>query len=182
MPTTMPTTTTTTRRVVARESRARARARATTGTVTARRARESMGRGRDDDDEEKSRSDAFGRAMAAMACAMTMTMTMTPTCAHAFGLNKSGNSDAYAEMMRQTEAARETMSAESLFERGGGACGDGYELRVVKVLGASCVCVSDSCADDEARKERTEYERSFGKGDEASDAPEGGIKFTFATD
>ena len=78
--------------------------------------------------------------------------------------------------------ARETMSAESLFERGGGACGDGYELRVVKVLGASCVCVSDSCADDEARKERTEYERSFGKGDEASDAPEGGIKFTFATD
>ena len=53
---------------------------------------------------------------------------------------------------------------------------------MVKVLGASCVCVSDSCADDEARKERTEYERSFGKGDEASDAPEGGIKFTFATD
>jgi len=53
---------------------------------------------------------------------------------------------------------------------------------VVKVLGASCVCVSDSCADDEARKERTEYERSFGKGDEASDAAEGGIKFTFATD
>ena len=149
-------------------------------TATARRERESMGHRRDERDEDASRSNAFGRAIAAMACAMTMTMT--PTCAHAFGLNKSGNSDAYAEMMRQTEAARETMSAESLFERGGGACGDGYELRVVKVLGASCVCVSDSCADDEARKERTEYERSFGKGDEASDAPEGGIKFTFATD
>ena len=180
IPTTTTTTTTTTRRGVTRSSRARWRARATTVTATARRARESMGRGRDDRDEETSRSNAFGRAMAAMACAMTMTMT--PTCAHAFGLNKSGNSDAYAEMMRQTEAARETMSAESLFERGGGACGDGYELRVVKVLGASCVCVSDSCADDEARKERTEYERSFGKGDEASDAPEGGIKFTFARD
>ena len=52
---------------------------------------------------------------------------------------------------------------------------------MVKVLGASCVCVSDSCADDEG--ERNGPVRAVvGKGDEASDAREGGIKFTFATD
>ena len=114
-------------------------------------------------------------------------------------MNKSGNSDAYAEMMRQMEAERArdgagdaapAMSAESLFKQGGGACGDGYELRVVKVLGASCVCVSDSCANDASRQERSEYERSFGKQEESADAgaadgageASGGIKFTFATD
>ena len=139
-----------TRRGVTRSSRARWRARATTVTATARRARESMGRGRDDRDEETSRANAFGRAMAAMACAMTMTMT--PTCAHAFGLNKSGNSDAYAEMMRQTEAAPRDDERGEFVRARGGACGDGYELRVVKVLGASCVCVSDSCADDEGER------------------------------
>jgi len=121
-------------------------------------------------------------------------MTMTPMSARALGLNKSGNSDAYAEMMRQMEAERArdaaapAMSAESLFKQGGGACGDGYELRVVKVLGASCVCVSDSCANDASRQERSEYERSFGKQEESKDAADGageasgGIKFTFATD
>jgi len=140
----------------------------------------------------------WARALATCGVAATVcatTMMMTPMSARALGLNKSGNSDAYAEMMRQMEAERArdagdapAMSAESLFKQGGGACGDGYELRVVKVLGASCVCVSDSCANDASRQERSEYERSFGKQEESKDAEagageaSGGIKFTFATD
>lgn len=76
------------------------------------------------------------------------------------------------------------MSAESMYQEAGGACGEGYELVVKKVLGASCECVADSCRDGGggSREMRTEEERSFGKASEAEkDAPvgESGIKFTF---
>lgn len=80
-------------------------------------------------------------------------------------------------------AAAPALSAESMYQEAGGACGEGYELVVKKVLGASCVCVADSCAEGgEGAREgaRTEEERSFGK-DKSPDTPVGdsGIKFTF---
>ena len=134
-----------------------------------------------------SSSSELTRAFAASALAFAVassSLTLAP--AALAGLNKSGNSDAYAEMMKQMEAERApTMSAESLFKQGGGACGEGYELKVVKVLGASCECVADSCKDDTSRQQRTEMERSFGKAgeeDAAAEAPAGGIKFTFSTE
>lgn len=160
--------------VFARSTRARAetsrRARTTTARASARRA-----------------------ADACRASALAFVLAHAAIVPDAIaGLNKSGNSDAYAEMMKQMElerardaSAAPAMSAEGLFKAGGGACGEGYELKVVKVLGASCECVSESCAGDKSRKERTEMERSFGKaGDEetAGAAPAGGIKFTFASD
>ena len=108
------------------------------------------------------------------------------------GLNKAGNSqDAYAAMMAEMEAQRKaegikSMSVESMYEEQGGACGEGYELVTVKVLGASCVCVSDICKDgnkpEGAREVRTDSERSFGKQEKTEDAaPAGdsGIKFVF---
>ena len=134
-----------------------------------------------------SSSSELTRAFAASALAFAVassSLTLAP--AALAGLNKSGNSDAYAEMMKQMEAERApTMSAESLFKQGGGACGEGYELKVVKVLGASCECVADSCKDDTSRQQRTEMERSLGKAgeeDAAAEAPAGGIKFTFSTE
>lgn len=71
-----------------------------------------------------------------------------------------------------------------MYEDAGGACGEGYELVVKKVLGASCECISDSCKDgagEGAREVRTEEERSFGKSqeEEAGSVGESGIKFTF---
>lgn len=55
---------------------------------------------------------------------------------------------------------------------------------VRKVLGASCECVAESCADggEGNRKVTTESERSFGKAkEEEAAAPVGdsGIKFSF---
>jgi len=42
------------------------------------------------------------------------------------------------------------MSAESLYSEGGGACGNGYELQVKKVIGSTCVCVDESvCGEGE---------------------------------
>ena len=70
----------------------------------------------------------------------------------------------------------------------GGACGEGYELVTVKVLGASCQCVSDACKDgakpEGAREVRSDAERSFGKMEapaesEGDEAPSNGIKFVF---
>ena len=107
------------------------------------------------------------------------------------GLNKMGNSqDAYAAMMAEMEAQRKaegikSLSVDSMYEEQGGACGEGYELVTVKVLGASCVCVSDSCKDgakpEGAREVRTDAERSFGKEktEDAAPAGDSGIKFVF---
>lgn len=72
-----------------------------------------------------------------------------------------------------------------MYQQAGGACGEGYELVVKKVLGASCECVADSCRDggEGAREVRSEEERAFGKAPDAeAGAPvgESGIKFTFA--
>ena len=65
-----------------------------------------------------------------------------------------------------------------MYEEQGGACGEGYELVTVKVLGASCVCVSDSCKDgakpEGAREVRTDAERSFGKQVKTEDAAPAG--------
>ena len=76
------------------------------------------------------------------------------------------------------------MSAESMYQEAGGACGEGYELVVKKVLGASCECVADSCKDGGAgaREVRTEEERSFGKAqDNGEPVGESGIKFSFVS-
>lgn len=141
----------------------------------------------DDDERSVTWTRKLGRAIIVGAATLSVTVSAVPTEAALAGLNRAGNSDAYAEMMKQMEADRKKegggMSAEDLFKQGGGACGDGYELQVVKVLGASCVCVSDSCKGDTSRQERSEYERSFGKQEaKEDDAPvgESGIKFTFA--
>lgn len=79
-------------------------------------------------------------------------------------------------------SAPPAMSVESMYQEQGGACGEGYELRVQKVLGASCVCVAEGGCEG-GREERTEAERSFGKAPEpAADEPpvgESGIRFTF---
>ena len=84
---------------------------------------------------------------------------------------------------RAAEGGAPILSAESMYKEAGGACGEGYELVVKKVLGASCECVSESCQNGpgEGREVRTEAERSFGK-EKQDDAPVGdsGIKFTFA--
>ena len=61
--------------------------------------------------------------------------------------------DDTARYMREIEEARKAegqaaapkLSAESMYQNAGGACGPGYELVVRKVLGASCECVDD-CA------------------------------------
>jgi hypothetical protein len=70
-----------------------------------------------------------------------------------------------------------------MYQEAGGAGGEGYELVVKKVLGASCECVAESCmgGPQEGREVRTEAERAFGKQTESDDAPvgESGIKFTF---
>ena len=79
------------------------------------------------------------------------------------------------------QAAAPKLSAESMYQSAGGACGPGYELVVRKVLGASCECVDDSCKDgapEGAREVRSESERSFGKGPDA-DAQSGGVTITF---
>ena len=76
------------------------------------------------------------------------------------------------------------MSAESMYQEAGGACGEGYDLVVKKVLGASCVCVADSCAEgaEGAREVRTEEERSFGKAqDTGKPVGESGITFSFVS-
>ena len=68
-----------------------------------------------------------------------------------------------------------------MYDEQGGACGEGYELVVRKVLGASCECVADSCKEgaEGAREVRTEAERSFGKQEDAPEAGSSGIVFTF---
>ena len=79
-----------------------------------------------------------------------------------------------------------SLSVESMYEEQGGACGEGYELVVKKVLGASCECVSPVCADgnkvEGAREVRSDEERAFGKQEAAEDAPpsNSGIKIVFA--
>jgi|MDSW01.1.fsa_nt_gb hypothetical protein len=88
---------------------------------------------------------------------------------------------------RKAEGVK-SMSVESMYEEQGGACGEGYELVTVKVLGASCQCVSDACKDgakpEGAREVRSDAERAFGKMEapaesEGDEAPSNGIKFVF---
>jgi hypothetical protein len=179
MTTTKTTVTKTTVTLATKQQQRQQRSRSTTTTIV--RATN------DDDARSVSWTRKLGRAIVVGAATLSVTLSAVPTEAARAGLNKAGNTDAYAEMMKQMEADRKKegggMSAEDLFKQGGGACGDGYELKVVKVLGASCVCVSDSCKDDTSRQERSEYERSFGKQEaKEDDAPvgESGIKFTFA--
>jgi hypothetical protein len=129
---------------------------------------------------------------ATTALALSAAVAFSSPGAAFAGLNKAGNSqDAYAAMMAEMEAQRKaegikSLSVESMYEEQGGACGEGYELVTVKVLGASCVCVADSCKDgnkpEGVREVRTDSERSFGKQEKAEDAaPAGdsGIKFVF---
>ena len=136
-------------------------------------------------------------ALKATALALSAAVAFSAPGAALAGLNKAGNSqDAYAVMMAEMEAQRKaegvkSLSAAEMYEEQGGACGEGYELVTVKVLGASCVCVADSCKDgnkpEGAREVRTDAERSFGKEKTAEDggsaAPAGdggsGIKFVF---
>ena len=86
---------------------------------------------------------------------------------------------------RKAEGVK-SLSVESMYEEQGGACGEGYELVVKKVLGASCECVSPVCADgnkvEGAREVRSDEERAFGKQEAAEDAPpsNSGIKIVFA--
>ncbi|WZN66462.1 hypothetical protein HKI87_15g80290 [Chloropicon roscoffensis] len=93
-----------------------------------------------------------------------------PEAALAFGPFGGGNKNAkdaanpYADMMKKS--GREAPSAEKLYESGGGACGNGYELKVEKVLGSSCVCADEAVCGEGAEGERKDislYERSFGK-------------------
>ena len=63
--------------------------------------------------------------------------------------------------------------------------GTGYELQTKLIVGSTCVCVADSCADGAEGKQDaplTDAERSFGKASkEEAEAPvsDGGIKFIF---
>ena len=128
---------------------------------------------------------------ATAALALSAAVAFSSPGAAVAGLNKMGNSqDAYAAMMAEMEAQRKaegikSLSVDSMYEEQGGACGEGYELVTVKVLGASCVCVSDSCKDgakpEGAREVRTGAERSFGKAktEDAAPAGDSGIKFVF---
>lgn len=129
---------------------------------------------------------------ATTALALSAAVAFSSPGAAFAGLNKAGNSqDAYAAMMAEMEAQRKaegikSLSVESMYEEQGGACGEGYELVTVKVLGASCVCVADSCKDgakpEGVREVRTDSERSFGKQEkteEAAPAGDSGIKFVF---
>ena len=110
-----------------------------------------------------------------------------PSTAHALGGGFKSNNDVYAQMMKEMEEQRKaegtkTLSAADMYDEQGGACGEGYELVVRKVLGASCECVADSCKDGAAegsREVRTEAERSFGKQEDAPEAGSSGIVFTF---
>ncbi|KAK3268753.1 hypothetical protein CYMTET_22755 [Cymbomonas tetramitiformis] len=80
--------------------------------------------------------------------------------------NKKGSDDAYADMMaamaaKKKEGAAPALTADSMYKDNGGACGPGYELKVVKVLGASCECVDESKCDS-GRQDMTASERSLG--------------------
>ena len=128
---------------------------------------------------------------ATAALALSAAVAFSSPGAAVAGLNKMGKQDAYAAMMAEMEAQRKaegikSLSVDSMYEEQGGACGEGYELVTVKVLGASCVCVSDSCKDgakpEGARDVRTDAERSFGKAnteEESAPAGDSGIKFVF---
>ena len=75
----------------------------------------------------------------------------------------------YAKILK--DAGRDKLSAESLYEKGGGACGNGYELKVEIVVGSSCVCVDQSvCGEgtEGERKDISQYERFYGQKEDGS--------------
>jgi hypothetical protein len=80
----------------------------------------------------------------------------------------SGAADKYKEMMKQMDkqnAGGGGLSAESMYEESGGACGVGYKLKVEKVLGSSCICVDEAACGEGSEGERKDIsatERSFG--------------------
>lgn len=143
-------------------------------------------------DRSRKQKDVKEKVVACVAIGIVVSMIGT-NCERAIagGLNKKGNTDAYAEMMRELQANNgtnsATMSAESLFKEGGGACGAGYEMKVVLVTGAQCVCVEPELCNREG--EMTAEERSYGKKPKTTEDVEkvdkdmmsndGGIQFTF---
>ena len=60
-------------------------------------------------------------------------------------------------------------------QKGGGACGPGFELQRTLSVGANCVCI-DASVCDMSRAEMTVEERSFGKKKADEKPPEGGIE------
>lgn len=113
---------------------------------------------------EKSSADATLVQRRAMALAMGIGLAM-PSATFAALNNKVGSADAVDDIFAKLEAKRkaageEVVSVEDKFKAGGGACGDGYELVVVKVTGAKCVCVSESCQTDKSRKGPSDAERA----------------------
>mmetsp|Transcript_11374 Transcript_11374/g.31784 ORF Transcript_11374/g.31784 Transcript_11374/m.31784 type:complete len:155 (-) Transcript_11374:198-662(-) len=74
-----------------------------------------------------------------------------------------GPKNPYADMLKNKKA--EGLSVEKLYESGGGACGNGYELIVEKVYGSKCVCTQEDVCGAGAEGERKDistYERAFG--------------------
>mmetsp|Transcript_10292 Transcript_10292/g.29376 ORF Transcript_10292/g.29376 Transcript_10292/m.29376 type:complete len:83 (+) Transcript_10292:457-705(+) len=60
-------------------------------------------------------------------------------------------------------------------QKGGGACGPGFELQRTLSVGANCVCV-DSSVCDLSRAELSVEERSFGKKKSEEKVPENGLE------
>ena len=52
-----------------------------------------------------------------------------PEAAHAFGATKGKDANPYADMLKKQ--GRGTMTAEKLYESGGGACGNGKSVQVI---------------------------------------------------
>eukprot|EP00238_Polyblepharides_amylifera_P004549 CAMPEP_0196579276 /NCGR_PEP_ID=MMETSP1081-20130531/19829_1 /TAXON_ID=36882 /ORGANISM="Pyramimonas amylifera, Strain CCMP720" /LENGTH=162 /DNA_ID=CAMNT_0041898805 /DNA_START=58 /DNA_END=546 /DNA_ORIENTATION=+ len=110
----------------------------------------------------------------AIALALGIFSQAAPAMA---ALNRKGSNDAYEEMMRSMKEANRDTSADKAYNQAGGACGPGYELKVVKVTGATCECV-DPVLCKRAAPPSLE-ERSFGKPSSNVDASDGPITITF---
>ena len=110
------------------------------------------------------------RLLSALAVSIGTALVLRPSDQALAGLNRSSDAASkYKDMMKkmQKENGGASLSAESMYNESGGACGIGYELKVEKVLGSSCVCVDESKCGEGAegeRKDISQYERSFGGG------------------
>merc|ERR1712125_80845 len=99
----------------------------------------------------------------AAALALSATLMLSAPTASFAGLNRAREAVEFPDYLsQQLEAKEEVMDIDALYKQQGGACGDGYKLEVKKVLGASCVCVADSCKGENARRQPTDYERFYG--------------------
>lgn len=102
-----------------------------------------------------------------MALAAAVAIGGAPDAEAALNRANKKGADIYAKKLESLNKNRSGgMSVDSLYSAGGGACGNGYELKVEKVLGSSCICVDEAVCGEGTEGERKDiplYERAYGK-------------------